>query len=265
MERNVREFLKETGAHGLKARGVLSPHRRYNYLLQGVNVTPLIRLMRERGVSKLTSHDGKWFLTAEGTFSNPKSRESKSGLVKHLKLAGNVFWGQNAYINPYFDVMPEGLTTCFVSSSVRPFARITFDPEIMGGKPCIRGLEVTVGTIVGMIAEGHSAGEVLHSCPYLEAEDIREALAYAAKKVSQVNTYIFRLEVEQDDDGRWGADVPVLPGCNAWGYTREEALEALRVNTQDFLEVIEESNDLLPPEAEEESRLMSGEVVTVAL
>ena len=92
MERNVREFLQETGSHSLKALGVLSPHRRYNYLLQGVNVTPLIGLMPERAVTKLTSHDGKWFLTAEGTFSNPKSRESKSGLVKHLKLAGNVFW-----------------------------------------------------------------------------------------------------------------------------------------------------------------------------
>ena len=265
MERNVREFLKETGAHGLKARGVLSPHRRYNYLLQGVNVTPLIGVMRERGVTKLTSHDGNWFLTAEGIFSNPKSRESKSGLVKDLKLAGNVFWGQNAYINPFFDLMPEDPATRFVSSSIRPFARITFDPEIMGGKPCIRGLAVTVGAIVGMIAEGRSAEEVLHSCPYLEAEDIREALAYAAKKASQVNTYIFRLEVEQDHDGRWGADVPVLPGCNAWGYTKEEALEALRVNTQDFLEVMEEFNDPLPTEAEEETRSMSGRVVTVVL
>ena len=49
MERNVREFLRETGAEVLEARKVLSPHRSYGYLLQGVNVNPLIGLMRERG------------------------------------------------------------------------------------------------------------------------------------------------------------------------------------------------------------------------
>ena len=73
--------------------------------------------------------------------------------------------------------------------------------------------------IVGMIAEGRSAEEVLHSYPYLEAEDITEALAYCEEGFASY--YIFRLEVEQDDDGRWGADIPVLPGSNAWGYTEK--------------------------------------------
>src|SRR5271157_976011 len=60
--------------------------------------------------------------------------------------------------------------------------RITIDPQVMGGKPCIRGMRVTVGTIVGMLAEGHSTAEVLALHPYLEAEDIAQALSYAAMR-----------------------------------------------------------------------------------
>ena len=50
----------------------------------------------------------------------------------------------------------------------------------MGGRPCIRGLRVTVGTIVGLLAAGHDEDEVLDAYPYLEPDDIRQALAYAA-------------------------------------------------------------------------------------
>ncbi len=50
----------------------------------------------------------------------------------------------------------------------------------MGGKPCIRGMRVTVGMIVGMLAEGHTTADVLQLYPYLEAEDIAQALSYAA-------------------------------------------------------------------------------------
>ena len=50
----------------------------------------------------------------------------------------------------------------------------------MGGRPCIRGLRVTVGTIVGLLAAGHDADEVLSAYPYLESDDISQALAYAA-------------------------------------------------------------------------------------
>jgi len=64
--------------------------------------------------------------------------------------------------------------------------RITFDPKVMGGKPCIRGLRVTVGTIIGLIASGHSADEILKLYPYLEEEDLPEALAYAAWRVEEV-------------------------------------------------------------------------------
>lgn len=66
------------------------------------------------------------------------------------------------------------------TSSVNTLARITADPEIMGGRPCIRGMRVTVGTVVGLIASGRSREEILRLYPYLEGEDIAEALAYAA-------------------------------------------------------------------------------------
>lgn len=61
------------------------------------------------------------------------------------------------------------------------FARITFDPAVMGGKACIRGLRVTVGTVVGLLATGRSHEEILKAYPYLEREDIDQALAYAAR------------------------------------------------------------------------------------
>ncbi len=58
--------------------------------------------------------------------------------------------------------------------------RITQDPDVMGGRPCIRGLRVTVGTIVGLVAAGHDTDEVLAVYPYLERDDISQALAYTA-------------------------------------------------------------------------------------
>ena len=64
--------------------------------------------------------------------------------------------------------------------------RITHDPNIMGGKPCIRGLRVTVGTIVGLVAAGRSDDEILRLYPYLVADDIREALSYAAWRVEEL-------------------------------------------------------------------------------
>jgi uncharacterized protein (DUF433 family) len=60
------------------------------------------------------------------------------------------------------------------------FERITFDPAVMGGKLCIRGMRVTVGTVVGLAGAGKSPEEILAAYPYLEAEDIRQALQYAA-------------------------------------------------------------------------------------
>ena len=58
--------------------------------------------------------------------------------------------------------------------------RITQQPEVMGGKACIRGMRVTVGMVVGQIGAGHSVEEILADYPYLERDDIMQALRYAA-------------------------------------------------------------------------------------
>ena len=60
------------------------------------------------------------------------------------------------------------------------FTRITIDPAKMGGVPCIRGLRIPVATVVGMVADGMTPGEILKAYPDLEAADIQEALHYAA-------------------------------------------------------------------------------------
>ncbi|HEX8218761.1 MAG TPA: DUF433 domain-containing protein [Chloroflexia bacterium] len=77
---------------------------------------------------------------------------------------------------------------------MKQLTRITFDPNVMGGKPCIRGMRVTVGTIVGLLAAGHSREAILEAYPYLEAADINEALSYAAWRAEEV-------------------ELPILPGC----------------------------------------------------
>ena len=65
-------------------------------------------------------------------------------------------------------------------------ARITWDSQVMGGKPCIRGMRVTVGTLVGLLAVGHSFEEILNAYPYLEKEEIMAALSYAAWRSEEV-------------------------------------------------------------------------------
>ncbi|MBL8865738.1 MAG: DUF433 domain-containing protein [Planctomycetia bacterium] len=63
--------------------------------------------------------------------------------------------------------------------------RITLDPAVMGGKPCIRGLRVTAGTILGLVASGHSRERILQAYPYLEAEDLDAVMAYAAWRLEE--------------------------------------------------------------------------------
>ena len=65
------------------------------------------------------------------------------------------------------------------------FDRITMDPAVMGGKPCIRGMRMTVGTIIGLVATGVSFAEILELYPYLEEADIKAALSYAAWRVQE--------------------------------------------------------------------------------
>ena len=63
--------------------------------------------------------------------------------------------------------------------------RITQEPDVMGGKACIRGMRVTVGMVVGQVGAGHSIDEILADYPYLEREDIMQALRYAAWRAEE--------------------------------------------------------------------------------
>jgi uncharacterized protein (DUF433 family) len=65
-------------------------------------------------------------------------------------------------------------------------ARVTHSPNIMGGRPCLRGMRVTVGTVVGLLASGKSHQDVLADLPYLEEDDILAALAYAAWRAEEL-------------------------------------------------------------------------------
>ena len=68
---------------------------------------------------------------------------------------------------------------------MKSFDRITIDPDVMGGKACIRGLRVTVGTVVGLLAAGRTHDEILKAYPYLEREDVDQSLAYAAWRLTE--------------------------------------------------------------------------------
>jgi uncharacterized protein (DUF433 family) len=71
--------------------------------------------------------------------------------------------------------------------NMQTLTRITSNPQVMGGKPCIRGLRVTVGTLVGLVASGYSNQQILELYPYLEVEDIRAALSYAAWRSEEID------------------------------------------------------------------------------
>ena len=61
-----------------------------------------------------------------------------------------------------------------------------------------------------------------------------------------METFVFRAEIEQDEDGIWEAEIPVLPACAVWGYTREEALDAMQDVAQVFVEVMLEGDEKIP-------------------
>lgn len=65
------------------------------------------------------------------------------------------------------------------------FGRITVDPDVMGGLPCIRGFRIPVATVVAMVADGMTVAEILADLPDLEAEDVAETLRYAAEAVRE--------------------------------------------------------------------------------
>lgn len=72
-------------------------------------------------------------------------------------------------------------------SKMKDFNRITFDARVMGGKPCLRGMRVTVGMVVGLMSVGKDKAEILRLYPYLESEDIDQALAYAAWRAEEMD------------------------------------------------------------------------------
>ena len=69
--------------------------------------------------------------------------------------------------------------------TMKQLTRITIDPNVMGGKACIRGLRVTVGTVLGLLAANRSRAEILQAYPYLEPEDLDQALSYAAWRLEE--------------------------------------------------------------------------------
>jgi uncharacterized protein (DUF433 family) len=73
-------------------------------------------------------------------------------------------------------------------SAMSLLARVTHDPAVMGGKPCLRGSRVTVGAVLGLLASGKSTEEILTLYPYLEADDIRAALEYAAWRTQETDS-----------------------------------------------------------------------------
>jgi len=76
-------------------------------------------------------------------------------------------------------LVPSSIVRSTTIRFMRTLDRITHDPQIMGGKPSVRGMRVTVGTIVGLVAAGRSWTDILAAYPYLEEEDIRQSLEYA--------------------------------------------------------------------------------------
>ena len=82
-------------------------------------------------------------------------------------------------------------------------------------------------------------------------------------EILPVKTYLFQVEIEQEDDGRWSAWIETLPGCAAWGYSKEEALEAVKETAQAYLVVLVEKGHRNP--AEKAAETIDAPVVAVTL
>ena len=80
-----------------------------------------------------------------------------------------------------------------------------------------------------------------------------------------MKTYLLDVEIEQEEDGRWSAEVPYFPGCAAWGYTREEALAMLQEGAQALIEVMLENGNPLPQEVEDTAVVSETSVVAVTI
>jgi predicted RNase H-like HicB family nuclease len=85
----------------------------------------------------------------------------------------------------------------------------------------------------------------------------------ALLKEEQLKTYILPVEIEQEDDGRWSAEVSALPGCAVWGYTKEEALKAIKEAAQAYVETLIEQGLAVP--AAKEIEVKESPVVSVTV
>ena len=102
MDQDIRTFLRGFSRDELINRGILLPGF-HPYELKADSVDRLIQLMKEQNITRLEARDRTWFLTSDGKFKNPGSREQiKEGSVCDLYNPGNVFTGQNRYINPHY-------------------------------------------------------------------------------------------------------------------------------------------------------------------
>ena len=99
MDEDVRDFLRKFSLGELTERGVL---RGETPLLRGLSVPLLIALMKEHGLNRLTAQERNWYLTADGEFSNPGSKDILQGQYGNLDRHGNVFRNQNRHINPHW-------------------------------------------------------------------------------------------------------------------------------------------------------------------
>lgn len=117
----------------------------------------------------------------------PEATETSVARFANQKCADHKIWGDIAHIG---DRPGSALPSAGVVGAIRclyqmTFPRITVEADKMGGQPCIRGLRIPVATVVAMVADGMTVDEILSDLPNLEAEDIAEALRYAAEAVRE--------------------------------------------------------------------------------
>jgi uncharacterized protein (DUF433 family) len=129
-----------------------------------------------RGRRALAGWESAWMSAGRSTCCTPWPGETQDNILRLRSEAGvpRDVSGTHQVNNRY-------------SRPMNLLRRITRDPTVMGGRPCIRGMRVTVGSILGLLAAGHTHEQILQAYPYLEAEDIPAALSYAAWRTGEVD------------------------------------------------------------------------------
>ena len=84
-------------------------------------------------------------------------------------------------------------------------------------------------------------------------------------RMGKLKTYVFQVKMDQDEDGRWSASIPTLPGCGTWGETREEALDALKEASQAYIDVLLEDGRAIPTEAGDAVKVIDAPAIAVTV